>query len=95
MIAHTAAARAGEPAPGKRAAARKTAPVPGEFNINAQNLPGMRQLLRQYKSRTGWQGCWRMDGCLAFEDMMRRMRNRTLPKGDALAYLAGRAPWLM
>lgn len=60
--------------------------------IDDQNLPGMNRLMRRYRERVRWQGCWQRDGCLSMANAIKRMRNGTMPIEEALAILDGRFP---
>jgi hypothetical protein len=63
-------------------------------SIDNDNLPGMDKLLRKYKNRVGWQGCWRRKSCLAMARDYKRMEEGTLPVERALEIVLGRVPWL-
>ena len=63
-------------------------------SIDDQNLREMDHLMRKYKGRVAWQGCWQREGCLAFESMLRRMKAGTYPVSKALDFIGGKAPWV-
>jgi hypothetical protein len=58
--------------------------------ISDENLPGMDQLLRKYKSRAGWQACWQRKGCLKMKRLIDQARAGTLDPQKALDFVYGR-----
>ena len=62
--------------------------------IDDGNLRGMDHLMRKYKNRVAWQGCWQREGCLAMAGLFRQIEAGTLPMHKALEFIEGRAPWL-
>jgi hypothetical protein len=62
--------------------------------ISEYNLPEMDRLVRKYKNKAGWQGCWQRKGCLAMAKTMRMIKEGTLPMERALEILGGKADWM-
>lgn len=63
-------------------------------DIDDANLPEMDRLIRKYKNKAKWQGCWQRDGCLAMRKVYRDMDRGILDPVRALEVLGGKAPWL-